>query len=102
MSRRISKEATELQAAGLAEALIEKSEQLQPSPRAQKQAPVGPKPGLVSSSVTCSASPQGCSGALSLGSVWAQVKAAPLRMEAVTGTGEKKSYFRLYGYYVDA
>ena len=47
--------------------------------------------------VTCSASAQDCSGALSLGSVSAQVKAAPLRMEAVTGTGKKKSYVRLSG-----
>jgi hypothetical protein len=88
----------ELQAADLAKTLTEKSGQLQPSPRAQKQALVGPKPGLASSSVTCSASAQGCSGALSLGSVSAQVKAAPLRVEVVTGTGKKKSYVRLYGY----
>jgi hypothetical protein len=65
--------------------------------RAQKQAPVGPEPGLANSSVTCSASAQGCSGPLSLGSVSAQVKAAPLRMEAVTGTGKNKSYVRLCG-----
>jgi hypothetical protein len=98
MDRRILKVAAELQAAGLAEALIGKGKQSQPSPRAQKQAPVGPKPGLASSSVACSASAQGCSGALSLGSVSAQVKAAPLRMKAVTGTGEKNSYVRLYRY----
>jgi hypothetical protein len=49
---------------------------LQPSPRAQKRAPVGPEPGLANSSVTCSASAQGGSDALGLGSVSAQVKAA--------------------------
>ena len=49
MNRRILKEAAELQAAGLAETLIEKSEQLQPSPRAQKRAPVGPEPGRAQS-----------------------------------------------------
>jgi hypothetical protein len=46
--------------------------------------------------VLVGASAQGCSGALSLGSVSAQVKAAPLRMEAATGTGGEKSYVRLY------
>jgi hypothetical protein len=51
MSRRILKEAAELQAAGLAETLIEKSEQLQPSLTAQKRAPIGPEPGLANSSV---------------------------------------------------
>jgi hypothetical protein len=82
----------------LAETLIEYSEQLQPSPRAQKQALVGPEPGLANFLVTCSASAQGCADALGLGSVSAQVKAATLRMEAVTGTREKKSYIRLYRY----
>jgi hypothetical protein len=72
MSRRISKEVAELQAAGLAVRQIEQSEQLQPSLRAQKQAPVGPELGLANSSVTCSASAQGYSDALSLGSVSAQ------------------------------
>jgi hypothetical protein len=66
----------ELQAAGLAETLIEESEQSQPSLRAQKRAQVGPELGLANSSVTCSASAQGCSDALGLGSVSAQVKAA--------------------------
>lgn len=39
----------ELQAASLAETLIEYSEQLQPSLKAQKQASVGPEPGLANS-----------------------------------------------------
>jgi hypothetical protein len=39
-------------------------------------APVGPEPGLANSSLTCSASAQGCSDALGLGSVSAQVKSA--------------------------
>ena len=64
------KEVAELQAAGLTKTLIEQSEQLQPSPRAQKQVPVGPELGLANSSVTGSpASVQGCSDAPGLGSV---------------------------------
>lgn len=50
MIRRISKEAAELQATSLAETLVEKIGQLQPSLRAQRQAPVGPRLGLARSS----------------------------------------------------
>jgi hypothetical protein len=77
----------------LAETLIEKGEQFQPSPRAQKQAPSWTKTGscqLLNRLLSlCSGLLRGAQSRLSLGSVSARVKAAPLRMEAVPGTGEK-------------
>jgi hypothetical protein len=85
-----------------AETLIGKGGQLRPSPRAQKQAPSWTKTRscqLLSRLLSlCSGLLRGAQSRLSLGSVSAQFKAAPLRMEAITGTGEKKSYVRLSGY----